>query len=394
MQVGRETPSLSQAAILDAIRSQRTISRVELARVTGLTPATVTTVVRRLMDDGLVVEVGRGASTGGKPRTLLQLKPDSRYAIGVYLGEDAVTYVLSDLSGAVVARWRRRGIGEGTPDATVARIAAEADELVVRAAVDRARLVGLGVVGRGPLRPHTGMVLAPPGLERWVEFPLRERLAAAAGLPVLLDNDATASVVGSYWADGVPATVSMAALFMGNGIGAGVVTDGVVFRGARGNAGEVGHTTIDVDGPVCWCGSRGCVEALAAPPVVVAHARERGLDLGPADRPVLAAFAELARRALRGEPAATELVAQSAGYVAVAAQTLANMYDVDLLVLTGPAFAVAGPLYLPAVSRRLAETFFARGSGPVEVRLSTHGAEASAIGAAALVLQSELAPRG
>jgi predicted NBD/HSP70 family sugar kinase len=138
-----------------------------------------------------------------------------------------------------------------------------------------------------------------------VDFPLRERLARATGLQVLLENDATAAVVGSYWSDAVPATVSMAGLFMGTGIGAGILVEGTVLSGARGNAGEVGHTTVEIDGPRCWCGNRGCIEAVAGPAAVVAKAREAGIDLGPADRPVLPAFTELARRSARGDAAAT-----------------------------------------------------------------------------------------
>lgn len=391
--VSQQVPPASQTAILDAIRSSRTVSRVELTRATGLTPATVSIVVRRLIDSGLVVEVGRGDSTGGKPRTLLELAPTSRYAVGAHLDEDGTTYVVVDLGGAVVARWRRRGIGDGDPHVTVARIASEVQGIVERAAIDPARLVGLGVVSAGPLVLGTGRVLAPPAMAHWVDFPLRERLEDATGLPVLLDNDATASVVGSYWAERVPDTVAMAALFVGSGIGAGILTDGTVYRGARGNAGEVGHTTVDLDGPECWCGNRGCLEVMAGPATVVAQARAAGFDLGPADRPVLTAFHDLARRALAGDQPATALLTRSARYVAVGAHTLANILDLDLLVLTGPALAVAGPVYLPVVARHLAEAFFARGSGSVDVRLSAHGAEAAAIGAAALALQSGLAPR-
>jgi predicted NBD/HSP70 family sugar kinase len=228
----------------------------------------------------------------------------------------------------------------------------------------------------------------------WVDFPLRARLEDRTGLPVLLDNDATATAVGLYWADGITATTTIAALFMGQGIGAGLLTGGQVYRGATSNAGEIGHVTVDIDGPLCWCGNRGCVEMLGGTAVTVERARQAGIDLGPQDRPTLAAFGALARRALAGEPAALEVVERSARFLAVAAHTLVNVADPDLLVLTGPAFAVAGPLYLPVVTDVVTSTRFARGSGPIEVRLSTHGPESAALGAAALVLQAELAPRG
>lgn len=386
------SPTQSRTKILDVIRASRTISRVELAQATGLTQATVSTVVRRLLVDGLVVEVGRGVSTGGKPRTLLRIEPTARYALGVQLAAEATIFVLADLGGATVSRWRRPALRD--PEQAVEMIGAEVDGGIERAGVPRERVIGLGVVASGPQLAATGIALAPPAMTAWVDFPLRDRLEERAGLPVLLDNDATATAVGLYWADGVTAATTIAALFMGHGIGAGVLTGGQVYRGATNNAGEIGHVTVQLDGPPCWCGNRGCAELLGGTAATIERARQAGIDLGPADRPTLAAFGALARRALAGEPGPLAVVQHSARVVAVAAHTLVNVVDPDLLVLTGPAFAVAGPLYLPVVTEVVTGTRFARGSGPIAVRLSTHGPESAALGAAALVLQAELTPRG
>lgn len=382
----------SRAAILDVIRASGTISRVELTRATGLTGATISTVVRRLMNDGLVVEAGRAESTGGKPRMLLRLDPSARFAIGVHLDHGGITYVLANLGGAVVARWRKPGGGIDDPTEVVARIAAEVDGMITRVGIDRTRVLGLGVVSPGPINASVGMVLAPPNMRRWADFPLGDALEDAVGVPVLLDNDATAAAVGEYWAGGIEASSAFAALYMGTGIGAGILVNGTVYRGASSNAGEAGHICVDIDGPECWCGGRGCVEALAGPAAVVATAAERGIEL-PGDRPVSAHFATVARAALAGDPVASEILADSARYVGVAAQTLANVLDLELVVLTGPAFALAGALYLPVVQAQLSRSFFARGSHPVRVTISSNAPEAAAVGGAALVLQSELAPR-
>jgi predicted NBD/HSP70 family sugar kinase len=387
------THTSSRSAILDVIRAAGTISRVELARATGLTGATISTVVRRLINEGLVLEVGRAESTGGKPRVLLQLDPNARFAVGVHLDHAGITYVLANLGGAIVARWRKAGAGSDSPPEVVARIVREIDGMIARTGIDRARVLGLGVVAPGPITASGGMVLTPPGMRPWAAYPLGDALEISVGVPVLLDNDATAAGIGEYWAGGIEPSSAFAALYMGSGIGAGVLVNGTVYRGASSNAGEVGHVCVDVDGPQCWCGSRGCVEILAGPTAVVTAARAAGLDLGPEERPVSESFAAVARAALRGEPAAHAILQRSARYVAVAALTLVNVMDLDLVVLTGPSFALAGSLYLPAVENLLADAFFARGSHPVRVTISTNASEAAAVGAAALVLQSELAPR-
>lgn len=381
----------SRSAILDLIRAAGTISRVELTRVSGLTGATVSTVVRKLIDDGLVVEAGRAESTGGKPRMLLELDPYARFAVGVHLDHAGITYVIANLGGAIVARWRRPGAGSDDPRDVVDRIAAEIRATVGRIGVDPERILGLGVVSPGPIAVSTGMTLTPPVMQAWTEYPLADALEDAVGLPVLLDNDATAAAIGEYWSGGVPTGTAFAALYMGTGIGAGIIVDGTVYRGSSSNAGEVGHICVDIDGPDCWCGSAGCVEALAGPAAVVAQARAAGVEL--AGRSVSEDFAQLARGASRGEETPLALLERSARYVAVAAQTLANVLDVAHVVLTGPSFALAGSLYLPVIEQRLSRSFFARGSHGVRVGISSNAPEAAAVGAAALVLQAELAPR-
>ena len=381
----------SRSALLDLIRASGQISRVQLVRETGLTGATVSTVVRRLIDDGLVVEVGRAESTGGKPAVLLSLDPDARFAVGVHLDHGGITYVIANLGGAIVGRWRRPGVGADSPVVVVARVASELATFVARIGVDPDRLLGLGVVSPGPITGSIGMVLAPPVLEAWTDFPLADALQAAVGLPVLIENDATASAIGEYWAGPMETSTCFAALYMGTGIGAGIMVHGDVYRGASGNTGEVGHICVDIDGPACWCGGQGCVEALAGPASVVAAAREAEVVLPGTD--VAGDFAFLARAAMRGEGVPRTLLLRSARYLGVAAQALANILDLDLVVLTGPSFALAGSLYVPAIREQLARSFFARASHPVDVVISPHASEAAAVGGAALVLQSELAPR-
>lgn len=397
----RTTPhASSKAAVLDVIRAAGTISRVGLINATGLTGATISTVVRGLIEDGLVVETGRAESTGGKRRVLLQLDQSARYAIGVHLDHADITYVLTNLGGSVVARISRAGAGTGKPEAVVERMAREVDALIDSVGVERRRVLGLGLVSPGPLSATTGMALAPPTMRRWEDYPLDHELAQATGLPVLLDNDATAAALGEHWSGGVGTASTFAALYMGTGIGSGLLLNGIPYRGSSGGAGEIGHVCLQVDGPQCWCGARGCVEVLAGPAAVVAAARaDRALakaaGLTGRTRPrssVAAGFAAVSRAARRGDAGALALLERSARHLAVATRTLANVLDLEVVVLTGPGFAIAGSVYLPVVQEELDRAFFSRATHSVRVRLSRTAATAPAIGAAAMVLQSELVP--
>ncbi|MFI9576171.1 ROK family protein [Microbispora rosea] len=389
----------SKAAVLDAIRAAGTISRVGLAAATGFTGPTISALVRKLIQEGLVVETGRAESTGGKRRVLLQLNHTARYAVGVHLDHASVTHVVTDLSGAVVARITRRGAGVEEPRTVVSRIAAEISGLIESIGVERERVLGIGLVSPGPLGLTPGIGLAPPTMRHWEGFPVGQTLEQATGLPVVIDNDATAAALGEHWSGGLGTTRSSAVVHLGTGIGAGLVINGITYRGPSGNAGEFGHVCVDVDGPECWCGARGCVEAMAGATAVVAAARAdpaltRAVRLGTREMGASTAadFAAVSRAARRGEPEALALLERSARYIAAAARTLANIMDLEVLVLTGPGFAVAGSVYLPVVQRELRRTAFSRGAHTVDVRLSRSAATASAVGAAALVLESELVP--
>ncbi len=382
----RVTHASTRAAVLDLIRAAGTISRVGLVNASGLTGGTISTVVRGLIDEGLVAETGHAESTGGKRRVMLELNHFARYAVGVHLDDARITYVLTNLGGAVVARISRAGAASEEPAAVVARMAREVGALIDSVGVDRDRILGLGLVSARPSEHHeTGLAL--------------ER---ATGLPVVLDNDATAAAIGEHWSGGVGATSTFAALYMGSDIGAGVVLGGTTHRGPSGHAGEIGHACLDLDGPPCRCGARGCLEVLAGPAAVVARAREdRALSraaglVGGRTRPaapVAADFAAISRAARQGNARALAVLERSARYVAAAARTLANALDLEVLVLTGPSFAIAGSIYLPVLREELDRAFVARGAHPVSVRLSPSAASAPAIGAAAIVLQSELVPR-
>ena len=400
----RALPHMStQAAVIDVIRAAATISRAGIIEETGLTGATISTIVRRLIDDGLVLEAGRAESTGGKPRVLLQLNHAARFAVGVHLDHSGIVYVLTTIGGAVVGRMSRAGVGIADPPVVVERMAREVAALIQSAGVDPSRISGLGLVSPGPLTPTSGMRLTPPAMRHWEDFPLDRALEEALGLPVLLDNDATAAALGEHWTGRAGTSATFAAIYMGTGLGAGLIVNGGAYEGISGNAGEIGHICLDLDGPLCWCGARGCTEAIAGPAAVVAAARadsriaeSAGLRPGGKadDRSTVAAeFAAVARAALRGDDGARALLESSARYVAVAARTLANMLDLDLIVLTGPSMAIAGSFYLPVIQDELDRLFFPRSTHGVLVRLSPVATTAAAVGAAAMVLQSELVPQ-
>jgi predicted NBD/HSP70 family sugar kinase len=388
--------SKTRGVVLDLIREARTISRVELAASAGLTPPTITQVVRELMDHGLVMEVGRGTSTGGKPPTLLQLNPQARYSVGVLFERNTCVVIVVDLAGQLVGRTSFHGTALLPPQEALPMVASRLEALLSTAGVDRDKVLGVGLVSYGPQDRQAGVLLTRQPTAEWLDYPIAPQLSELLKLPVLLDNDAAAAAIGEYWLGAVEPQSAYGCIYMATGIGGGVVVAGEVYRGSSSNSVEIGHICVDVDGQECDCGNRGCLENYAGPSAVIRQAFEasglgRRLGLDPAGTDVLTDFGRIATAAGAGDPTARRLIERSAGYLGTAAVTMTTLFDLDLIVLAGPSFASAGAIYQSVIQEEMQRRSFARRAHPVRVVQSVSGSDAAAIGGAVLVLQSELA---
>ncbi|SFH71565.1 Sugar kinase of the NBD/HSP70 family, may contain an N-terminal HTH domain [Actinopolymorpha cephalotaxi] len=389
----------TRSVILDYIRASGSISRVELARMSGLTQAAISTIVRRIIADGLVVESGYSESTGGKRRTLLELNASARFAVGVSLEYRRLTFVVTDLSGHLVGRLSTDGPRETSPRQVMENIAERIEPLLAYLQVDPELVVGIGIAIPGPLDSSLGIVQGRLPTSAWTGLRLKDMLEAVAGRPVVVDNDASCAALGEYWTNRHAAyekTVT-ATVYMAGGIGCGILTEGRIFHGVSSNAGEIGHIILDVNGPPCPCGSRGCVGLYASPDAVVTKAgrdpdlvKHLGLTL-EADE-VQGDFRRLVRAAARGHGSSHQLIANAASYLGAAVTTLANILDLDEVYLSGPGFSDAGALYARVIQDTLDRGAFMRSIHPVQVKMSHIGPEAAALGAAALVLQRHLTP--
>lgn len=384
----------SRALVVDLIRSAGAISRVELTEATGLTQPSISNIVRKLLNDGVVRETGGTVATGGKPRTLLTINARAAFGIGIQLGPDNAVCVAVDTTGGVFGRQRFDGAGSDEPDAVVERLARDYRGFLTGLGIDESGVAGVAIVAPGPINVPQGLVVGPPSMQAWLDFPLRDRFARLVRTPVLVDNDAAAAALGEFWSRQVSRDSTYACIYMGTGIGAGIVIDGSLYRGASSNASEVGHISIDPRGMDCFCGNRGCVERYASPPEVVAIARRDtalGIELG-LDADDERAFDAIARAAIQNHPRALELIRTSAAHLADAALTFSNLADLDQITLAGWGFAIAGSIYARAIRDELSSRGFARRAHGTTVALSNNPRDAAAVGAAALILQGSLTP--
>jgi len=383
----------SRALVVDLIRSSGPISRVELVSASGLTPASISNIVRKLLGEGVIREAGTTPSAGGKPRTLLTINAHAVYGMGMHLATDSITCVVTDTSGGIIGRQLVQGVGDVPPATAIERLEDLFHSVADGLGLTRPSLAGLAVVGPGPVDVDAGVLPLPGGKGR---LELGGVLAERLGVPVLVCNDAAAATIGEFWGRQVSRERTFGCLYRGHGIGAGMVLDGSLYRGASSNAGEIGHVTVIPNGVACPCGNYGCLECYAGPPVVVERAKAIpgfAARLGITDQDSNARFFDqLARAAMYGDAQAEALVRTSVELIADAAITLVNLWDLDTLVLAGPGFAVTGSKYVSWIRERLAERARARACHGVQVDLSGDPRDSAAIGGAALVLQSSVAP--
>jgi predicted NBD/HSP70 family sugar kinase len=380
--------------VLDLIRAARRISRIDLAVRSGLTPATITHVVRELLELGLVVEVGRGASTGGKPPTLIELNPQARYAVGVLYERNLCTITVVDLTGRPVARRSSPGTSLMPPGEALPLVASRVHNLLDDAGIERGRVLGTGLATYGPQDRQAGVLLTHQPTAEWFEYPIAGRLSELLELPVLLDNDAAAAAIGEHWLGAVESG-PFGCLYMASGVGGGVVVDGMLYRGSSGNGVEIGHITVELGGPPCDCGNFGCLGNYADPRAVIGQAMQvpglaARLGVDPADSDVISSFGRIAAAASAGDPEAGTLIERSARLLGTAAVTMVTLFDLERIILAGPSFASAMAVYQSVIQDEVQRRAFVRRAHPVRVVPSVSGSDAAAIGAAVLVLQSEL----
>lgn len=282
---------------------------------------------------------------------MLRLVPDAGHAVGLHLDRDQLTAVLCDLTGTVVGERRAPLDLGGGADAVVENAAGEVEALLAGVA----SVLGVGVALPGPLDHTRGVLHRVTGFPEWDGFPLRDALAGRLGVPVVVDKDTNAAAlglaVGAGHGESGNGSGSFAYLHLGTGLGAGLVIGGAVHRGARTGAGEFGHQVIQLDGPLCGCGDRGCVEALC--------------------------LAAVARGA----------VDEAARVLGVGAANLVGLLDIDLVLLGGRTVAAHEGDFVRGVAAVLDERARREGvEAGVPVRVAPGGERGVAEGAAQLLL--------
>ncbi len=369
---------INRQIVLNYVRDRGAISRAEIARETLLQRSTVSTIVDALVNEGLVEEIGKGESTGGRCPTLLRLHAGRAAVIGVDISPTYTTVASSDLAGTILEK--RKFLTDPDFEKTFTRVS----EYVVELGGNRpGDIEGVGVVLPGLVDPLSGKALYIPYFN-WRDLNVESRISSATGFRVMIDNDANAAGLAELWfgSSEVSEARDFILVFVSEGLGTGIILDRQIYRGAAGAAGEFGHMVIGQEAPVaCSCGSYDCWEAFASGRAAVARYARL---IAQTDNAPQLNFLQLIELALDGEAEARTALLETAQNLGIGISNLIVGFSPELIVIGGP-LARAWTL-IADVFDQIVERSVRRGLPSARIIPSTLGERTTLMGALSIVL--------
>ena len=370
---------LNRRRVISALREHGMVSRAEIARRTGLSRTTVSSLVSELQSDGLVVEREEPGAAhgeqGGRPPILLSFDASAGAALGIDFGHDHVRVAVADLSSNILAERAApidtdHAAHEGL-DVAIELIGEALDE----AGVDRSRVIGAGLGLPGPIH-EDGVIGSSAILPGWVGVAAGEEMHRRLDVPVSVENDANLGALAEFTHGAGRGATDLVYVEVSSGIGAGLILNGRLYRGAGGMAGELGHVLVEPEGPVCRCGNRGCLETAASTGALLEMLRRSHGDL---------TVAEMLRLARDGDLGCRRVIADAGRVVGSAAAVVFNLLNPQRLVVGGD-LAEAGELLLDGVRSSLRLAALPAADDGAEVVAGVLGERAQVLGALALAV--------
>jgi glucokinase len=326
-------------------------------------------------------------------------KPDDKrpgsLVIAMDLGGSKILAAVVDREGQILAEAKQRTRAVKGPEAVIERMADTAHDAVTRAKRSWSDVQAMAVGAPGPLDPETGTVYHTPNLPGWQNIPLGPTLSKLSGVPVFLENDANLGALGEHTFGAGRGTHDMVGIFVGTGVGGGLVLDGRLRRGFRHSAGEMGHMVVLADGPVCGCGKRGCLESVASRTAIerdirlgLAAGRESQIPELTQGRTSALTSGLLARALQLGDPLVTEVIGRAQWYLGLLTASIVNLVDPEMVVFGGGVVEALGDQFLVPI-RTTARQYFIQQAGAekVQVVAGALGDHAAILGAAAYARQ-------
>src|SRR5215212_657259 len=377
--------------VLDEVRRGRSRSRSEIVDHTGLSRSTVVQRVGELIDRGLLVDAETGRSTGGRPPRHLAFRGAAGHLLVADLGATSIDVAVTTLNGRILGHADEPADIAAGPEVVLGRVERLFVRLLATTPGVPGRAWGVGIGLPGPVEFRSGRPASPPIMPGWDGYAVRERFSASFDAPVWVDNDVNVIGLGEWRAGAASGHHNVIVVKVGTGIGAGVISDGRLHRGAQGAAGDVGHIQVSDDrSVVCRCGNTGCLEALAGGAAIGRDGEQAALDgRSPRLRTVLdmtsqVTAEDVAIAAAHGDPVAVELMLAAGSRIGSMLAAVVNFFNPSLVVIGG-GVAKSGDRLLASIREAVYRRSLPLATRDLRVVASSLGATAGVVGAAAMV---------
>jgi glucokinase-like ROK family protein len=383
----------AEAEVMRVLRRQRLISRGEISHITGWSKAKASQEIRSLVDKGYLVEVGEGASQGGRKPMLLRINNQLGYIVGIDIGATSMDIALADVTGSIVQRRSEPTDVHLRPESVLGRCGELIVEMAAAQGCLRDQVLGIGVGVPGPVDFARGVLVAPPLMPEWENFVIRDFFKETfPSAYVIVDNDVNIMALGEQRVGDGAGIDHFIFVKIGTGIGAGIISNGKIHRGSDGCAGDIGHICVDKKGPLCSCGNIGCLEAMAAGPAIVSKALEASRN---GSSPTLSLMRESNGGFLRpedvnaacreGDQAALDIIRASGQMVGDVLASLVNFFNPSHIFIGG-GIANFGNHLLVAIRSAVLQRSLPLATTHLSIKFSRMGLDTGVSGAIALAL--------
>jgi glucokinase-like ROK family protein len=377
--------NFNKHAAVDLIRfAGKGLSRTDLAEEMGLTRAAVTIIVNDLIAHGIIIETESRTTSSGRPPVVLEINPNHGLVAAIDMGAMHMSVALGDFSARILEEVESSFQIVDGPEKCLEEAGRVLQELLAKRHLKPVDLAGIGVGVPGPVITEQGTVMAPPIMPGWDRFPIRQTLEEKWKTAVTLNNDAELGALGE-WAYGAGrGERNLAFIKVGSGIGAGLIINRQIYGGTTGSAGEIGHLTVDENGPLCACGNHGCLEAFAGGHAIASQARSL---VASGKRTLLSekvidslSALDVAEAARRGDLPSQEIIKHSGRYIGIAIAGLINLFNPSTVIIGG-GVAQVGDLLTTPIRQAVRERSLRASEHGVKITTAMLGRRSSLIGA-------------
>lgn len=371
--------AINRSMILKIIKKHNLIPRVEIARITGLSAATVSGLTGELIQDGLVVERESGDSSGGRRPILLSINPEGGFVVGIKIMEDHLIGAITDLEATPIGRGSMP-LKDTSPEAIALNIKEMIGQLLVD--VSPNKLLGVGVGMAGIIDSMNGIVVMSPYFG-WKNIPFSAMIEAQLSVPVIVDNDVNTLAFAEKWYGAGQEAKDFLLVTLGRGIGLGIMTNEKLYHGYNGGAGELGHTVAVPHGKLCTCGKRGCLEMYASDAALLAEAKgcfaAGTISIEPNSIEQISELFDLKNECI------TEILHQAGELLGQSIANLVNIFNPKLVIITGEGVRIGSGMLSP-LRDAIFENVMPDLAKDLEILIETLNDDAWARGAASLIL--------